>query len=181
MNIQLPRSPGFASRRAADDDRPMQTLSIRLAHAADADAIALMSRDLVEQGLGWSWTAARVRRAIGDRQTNVAIAPGAGATMGGFGIMRYGDDDAHLLLLAVRREQLRNGIGSALVEWLERSAQVAGIGRVVLEARVTNVGARAFYRFHGYQEVRLLPGYYGGREASVRFVKDLRVGRARLL
>ena len=39
---------------------------VRLARLADAPAIATMSRDYIEQGLGWSWTVGRVERAIRD-------------------------------------------------------------------------------------------------------------------
>jgi ribosomal-protein-alanine N-acetyltransferase len=91
----------------------------------------------------------------------------------GFGIMKYHDDEAHLLLLAVRADASRCGIGSALVGWLERSALVAGVGQVYLEARLTNATARAFYAQLGYREIQMLPGYYQGREACVRLAKDL--------
>jgi ribosomal-protein-alanine N-acetyltransferase len=155
---------------------------IRLARLADADLLAVMSRDLIEQGLGWSWTAARLRRSMADVQTNVVVQEGAArGDVAGFGVMRYGDTEAHLLLLAVDPTARRQGTGSALLAWLERSAQVAGTAQILLEARVTNVSARAFYRFHGYRETRLVPGYYRGREASVRFVKDLRLGQAERL
>ena len=149
--------------------------SIRLARPTDADVLAVMSRDLIEQGLGWTWTAARLRRAIADAQTNVVVQDGADGDFAGFAAMRYGEAEAHLLLLAVDPPRRRQGSGSALLGWLEASAQVAGIAQVQLEARVTNVSARAFYRFHGYRETRLVPGYYQGREASVRLVKDLRL------
>lgn len=146
---------------------------IRFARRPDAAAIARMSRDLIEHGLGWSWTARRVQRAISDRQTNVVVAPGPAGGVIGFGIMKYRDEDAHLLLLAVDPAWRRHGIGGALVEWLERSALVAGIGQVWLEARVTNRTARAFYAHLGYREIRQIAGYYGGVEASVRMARDL--------
>jgi ribosomal-protein-alanine N-acetyltransferase len=131
-----------------------------------------MSRDLIEHGLGWSWTPLRVQRSIADPQTNVAVALAQGAVVG-FGIMKYHDDEAHLLLLAVRPECLRRGIGRALVAWLEASARVAGVGQAYLEARATNTGALAFYRRLGYEEIQSVPGYYRGIEASRRMAKDL--------
>lgn len=154
----------------------MSPAKIRLARPADAPAMAAMSRDLVERGLGWSWTAMRLERSIADAQTNAVVQPDAQGGIAGFGLMRYRDEDAHLLLMAVRPEQRRQGAGGALLAWLERSALFAGIGQVQLEARISNVAARAFYRFHGYRETRLVPGYYQGREAGVRFVKELRLG-----
>ena len=146
--------------------------TFRLASAADAPAIAALSRDRIEHGLGWRWTAPRVLRSIGDRDTNAVVAAN-GERVLGFGLMKYQDDEAHLLLLAVRADTARRGIGAALVAWLERPARVAGIGRVRLEARLANGAARAFYARLGYREIETLPGYYLGREACVRLAKDL--------
>ena len=150
--------------------------TLRLAHRSDAPGIARLSRDRIEHGLGWSWTAPRVLRSIVDAQTNVVVAQ-RHERMLGFGIMKYHDDEAHLLLLAVHAGVARRGVGTALVAWLERCALVAGVGQVSLEARVTNAAARAFYARLGYGEVQMLPGYYAGREACVRMAKDLWLAR----
>ena len=135
-----------------------------------------MSRDFIEHGLGWSWTRERILRSLRHRDTNAIVAVRE-ADRAGFGIMKYGDDEAHLLLLAVKPSHRRCGVGSAMVEWLERSAEVAGVGRITLEARASNDAARAFYGRHGYAQAQLLPGYYGGRETSVRMVKDFGLSR----
>ena len=152
-------------------------IRIRLAAPGHAPAIARLSRDLIEHGLGWSWTPQRVLQSIGDAQTNVAVALDSSGALLGFGLMKYRDDDAHLLLLAVQPEYGRRGIGTALVAWLEKVALTAGVGKVCLEARVTNAAARAFYARLGYIEAQVVPGYYQGREASVRMSKDLSTGR----
>ena len=141
------------------------TCSIRFANRADALAIAEMSRDLIEKGLGWSWTKERVTRCLRHPDTNVVVAI-RNADRAGFGIMKYGEDEAHLLLLAVRPAHLRCGVGRTIVDWLEASARVAGIARNSIEAR-------NFYSRLGYSQAELLPGYYGGREASVRMAKEL--------
>jgi ribosomal-protein-alanine N-acetyltransferase len=146
---------------------------LRLAHRGHAQAIAALSRDRIERGLGWSWTARRVVRSMADADTNVLVALDASDAVCGFAIMKFGDDEAHLLLLAVQAEQGRRGIGSAMVGWLEAVAGVAGVRRIFLEAREANGPARAFYRRLGYREIELLPGYYQGREDSVRLLKDL--------
>jgi len=153
------------------------TPTLRLASRNDAPLIAQLSRDRIEQGLGWSWTTPRVLRSIRDRETNVVVALD-GAEPLGFGIMKYHDDEAHLLLLAVRVDRTRQGVGTALVAWLEHSALIAGIGQVSLEARATNTSARAFYGRLGYREVQRVPGYYQGREACVRMAHALHIGRA---
>ena len=54
--------------------RPQSSVTMRPATVADAKAIAHLSRDLIETGLGWSWTPERVTRAIQDRNTLTVIA-----------------------------------------------------------------------------------------------------------
>ena len=156
----------------------IEHLTLRVARPHDAQAIARMSRDRIEAGLGWRWNEARVLQSLADPATNVIVAQSAGAVAAraeplGFGIMKYRNDEAHLLLLAVRADACRRGAGTALVGWLEKSARAAGLGQIYLEARITNAAARAFYAELGYFEIQTLPGYYAGREACVRLAKDL--------
>lgn len=150
--------------------------TVRFATRADALAIAEMSRDLIEVGLGWSWTKERVMRCLRHPDTNAIVAVREGHRAG-FAIMKYGDEEAHLVLLAVTPEHGRRGVGSAMVDWLEASARIAGIARVTLEARAGNAAARSFYEQLGYTSTQLLPGYYIGRETSVRMVKHLHLER----
>jgi ribosomal-protein-alanine N-acetyltransferase len=145
---------------------------IRLALPGDAQAIAAMSRDFVEHGLGWSWTPRRVLAGIADRATNVTVARERGNLVG-FGIMHYADEEAHLNLLAVQPSHRRKGIGAAIVAWLETCALTAGIGAIYLEARATNTAARNFYKKLEYTEIALVPRYYSDKEDAVRIAKDL--------
>ena len=93
--------------------------TVRLAAPSDSVTIAELSRDHIEYGLGWSWTPARVLAAVRDRATNTVVI-GQGRTIDGFGIMQYGDETAHLALLAVRPERQNQGLGSQLIAWLEK-------------------------------------------------------------
>lgn len=148
-------------------------LKIRLARPADMFPISRMSRDLIEMGLGWSWTPARVSREILSAET-VVLAACHGDQVVGFAIMHFGDDTAHLNLLAVELQFQRSGIGRRLVEWLEESALTAGITSVGLELRASNQGARRFYHSLGYCETGTIPGYYRGLEAAIRMTHALR-------
>jgi hypothetical protein len=49
-------------------------LNIRLARLADAGPIARMSRELIEYGLRWRWTPARVAASIRAPEVNVLVA-----------------------------------------------------------------------------------------------------------
>jgi ribosomal protein S18 acetylase RimI-like enzyme len=147
---------------------------IRLATAADALAIADMSRDYIEHGLGWSWTTARIAAAIQEQSTNVAVVYLTGGVVA-FGIMHYGERTAHLALLAVHPMQRKRGIAARLVSWLEKCADTAGIERIRVEARSDNPAAMAFYQKHGYTQIGRLAKYYRGVLDAVRFEKTLRV------
>ena len=145
---------------------------IELARGGDAELIAAMSRDYIESGLVWSWVPARVRRSIADPDCNVAVVR-AGGMLSGFGIMHYGDDSAHLALLAVHPAHRNRGLGSRLLAWLEKPARVAGIVRIELETRADNPLAVAFYRRQGYQQCAVVAGYYQGRIDALRLGKPL--------
>jgi len=89
--------------------------------------------------------------------------------------MEFGDERAHLVLLAVRPLKRRAGIGRRLLDWLMESARTAGIESVHLELRAGNEAARGFYRAMGFSESVTVPGYYRGREAALRMLRVLRV------
>jgi ribosomal-protein-alanine N-acetyltransferase len=148
-------------------------LTLRLATRADAGAIAALSRDEIEHGLPWTWREPRVRRAIDDPDTNVVVVGPPGAVVA-FGVMYHADDDAHLLLFAVHRSRQRQGVGSALLQWLEDAARAAGASRVRVEARLDNEAARSFYNERGYHEGAIARRMYGGRLDGVALEKWLR-------
>jgi ribosomal-protein-alanine N-acetyltransferase len=147
-------------------------LVLRPAHRSEAGAIATMSRLQVEYGLNWRWTTPRIRRAIGDKETMVLVASIDGV-LEGFAIMKFRDEDAHLLLLAVQPKSRRAGIGRAMLEWLEKSCRTAGIRHIRLEVRVSNRPARRFYEEMGYRLVSQVAGYYEQREAAAVMAKSL--------
>jgi ribosomal-protein-alanine N-acetyltransferase len=131
-----------------------------------------MSRALIEYGLRWRWTTERVAVSIRDPDVNVLVAR-ANDRLVGFAIMRYGEDTAHLDLLAVAPAYRRLGLARRLLKWLEKCAAVAGIFQVTLEVRARNEPAQLFYRRLGYRVISHLPGYYQGIEAAVRMRRDL--------
>lgn len=151
--------------------------SIRLAIPADAPGIAEMSREYIEHGLGWTWQCERVLKAIRERSTNVAVIHDEGRVLG-FGIMQYGDERAHLSLLAIHGTHRQRGFATLLLAWLEKSAIVAGIERVQLEARADNDIALAFYGKQGYERTGVVTGYYRGVLDAVRLEKKLATARA---
>src|ERR1700733_6787924 len=143
-----------------------------LARAADAREIAEMSRDLVEQGLTWSWTPARVQHFISGSESSVVVARRE-QQIAAFAIMHFGDDVAHLNLLAVAPEHRRQGLGRQLMSWLTTTAVEAGVFRINLELRTQNDAARIFYEGLGFVQLGVVQGYYQGREAALRMSRRL--------
>jgi ribosomal-protein-alanine N-acetyltransferase len=148
-------------------------LSIRPARAHDARAIAAMSRDLIEAGLGWKYDAQKIAGLIAEPDV-LSLVACDGLGLAGFAIMQFGDERAHLLLLAVRPRCQRQGVGRRLMQWLFASARVAGIAELSLEMRAGNAAARAFYRVLGFADAGLVSGYYRNRESAMRMLRELR-------
>ena len=96
----------------------------------------------------------------------VLVASIAGV-MQGFAIMKFQDDIAHLLLLAVQPKLRRSGIGSSMLKWLEKSCITAGIQQVRLEVRASNQTAQQFYDRHGYSLLGKIAAYYDKRETAI--------------
>ena len=146
---------------------------LKPARSSDAALLAAMSAAHVERGLKPAWGAARIRWHVRDTESVVLTAWLAHA-IAGFAIMRYGQDIAHLNLLAVDPAHRRRGVGRALLGWLEESARTAGTFVIGLELRAGNELARTFYRTLGYRELGQIPGYYQGIESAIRMARDVR-------
>jgi ribosomal-protein-alanine N-acetyltransferase len=157
-----------------------QDITLQFAQRSDAAMLAAMSRDLIEAGLGWRYRAQSVRQLITDAET-VTLVARSGEAVAGFGIMKFGDERAHLVLLAVRQDFRRRGIARRVIQWLVESAATAGVASIHVELRARNTGAYAFYRTIGFAETLRVPGYYAGRETAIRMLRLLRTpaGRAR--
>ena len=145
---------------------------VRLAVPSDARSIAQLSRDSIEHGLPWRWTQTRVLGAIGSKSANVAVVSER-SCLSAFGIMEYGDETSHLVLLGVQPSRRRTGLGRAVVLWLEACAHTAGIGLIRLEARADNPTGIVFYESLGYRVASRISGYYSGRIDAIRLEKRL--------
>jgi ribosomal-protein-alanine N-acetyltransferase len=146
--------------------------TLGLARLSDALEIAEMSRDLIEHGLTWSWTPARVQHFITGPESSVVVAR-RDRHIAAFAIMHFGDEVAHLNLLAVAPEHRRQGLGRRLMSWLTETAVEAGVFRINLELRTRNEQARIFYERLGFEQLGVVQGYYQGREAALRMSRRL--------
>ena len=149
------------------------SITFRLGRSQDSRALAIMSRDQIEMGLGWKYHAERIYRLIGTPNMVTLIACDR-ERVAGFAIMEFGDEHAHLVLMAVRPEYQRQGIGRRTIEWLLESCATAGIASVHLELRAINKVARPFYRAVGFTETFFVAHYYSRCETAIRMIRVLR-------
>jgi ribosomal-protein-alanine N-acetyltransferase len=70
----------------------------------------------------------------------------------------------HVMNVAVKEGDRRRGIGTALMDELEKRFAERGASTSYLEVRVKNDLARDLYKRRGYHEVGLLPSYYRGED-----------------
>jgi ribosomal-protein-alanine N-acetyltransferase len=160
---------------------PMATVDVELGLAGlrHAETLAVMSRDLIEAGLGWGYRPERMAKLITARDTTTLVAHERARCVG-FAVMTFGDERAHLILLAVRPSHRRRGVGRQMMAWLLDSAMTAGMASVHLELLEDNAAARAFYHALGFTETIRLPGYYRGQKAAVRMTLILRAPGLRI-
>ncbi|MCG8339604.1 MAG: GNAT family N-acetyltransferase [Proteobacteria bacterium] len=151
----------------------LKNATLDLADSDDAEFIALLSKHYVESGMsGWSWSPMRVIRQIQNPDSLVLVGRSDDRIIAG-AIVEYGALDAHLNLLAVEPLYQRNGIGTCLMKYIENSALLEGNTRVCLEVRLSNPGAREFYKALGYKEIHIKNNYYKGSESAVYMQRNL--------
>ena len=155
------------------DNRQTSKTEIVLAKPRHASHLAEMSKRLIEQGLPWhNWTTKRMAKAIRRDDNVTVLCMGAGKVLG-FASMQFGDEIAHLNLLAVESAHQRRGYAAAMLEWLEESCLIAGISSVALEVRENNRQAIRFYKGQGFECRETVPHYYCGTETALRMKKKL--------
>ena len=152
-------------------EEPLKPIIIRELVPADVPAILEIQRAAREVA---QWAGADYQSMTHERSGLVLVAKygEAGAPRAftaGFVAARSIGVEAELQNLAVRAEYRRHGVARALVEELHCRLAAAGVNRVYLEVRVSNLPARTLYRSLGYAECGLRRGYYAsdGEDALV--------------
>jgi len=78
----------------------------------------------------------------------------------GFVVLMAAPDVAHLLVIAVARDAQRQGHGGRLLAHCEAHTRRQGVPGMLLEVRVSNTAARAFYEQAGFLQVGVRRDYY---------------------
>lgn len=98
----------------------------------------------------------------------------------GFAILMYVIDEAHLLNIAVAPGAQGQGHGARLLQHAMREAAWAGMDKLYLEARASNLRALQIYHSFGFRQIGLRKAYYPakeGREDALIFCATLESGK----
>ena len=138
----------------------MSAITLREAGAAQLGEVMAIMAETFDARFGEAWTQPQC--------SGILVLPGVWMTVGrcegraaGFSIARIVADEAELLLLGVRADARRRGVGSALLGEFCRNAGARGAKRVHLEMRDGNV-AGSMYGAAGFKQVGRRPNYYRG-------------------
>ena len=73
----------------------------------------------------------------------------------------------HILNIAVRKEYQGRGVGTMLLDEVERRFLENGVDIAYLEVRESNANAQRVYRNRGYLYVRTAENYYGDEDGYI--------------
>lgn len=141
-----------------------ETIRIEAGTSDDLDAVMeVMDRAFGSQ-FGEAWTRSQLAGILPMTGVLLTIASDAqsAATLG-FSLVRAVADESELLLLAVRPEQHRQGIGRRLLNHFMAQSREEGVVRIHLEVRDGNPAVR-MYRNAGFEPVGRRRNYYHGED-----------------
>lgn len=92
------------------------------------------------------------------------------------GLKKYSEQDVEVKRVWVEPAYRGNGLGTAIMEQIERKARAEGFQRTILQTRAIMTGAVGLYRKFGYHQIPNYPPY-DKLDGAVCFAKDLQRGR----
>lgn len=143
-----------AERERAEKERKA-VVSIRQMKVEDAAAIAEMEH----QTFSDAWSEKAILDTLRNSKTICLVAEKIGKIVG-YCIVYTADDEADIARIAVLKESRRFGIASELIHALDVICWENQIQIIMLDVRVSNDGARAFYEKHGFTQDGIRENYY---------------------
>lgn len=140
---------------------------------ADLPAVMAVMETAFDPRFGEAWTNAQCAGLMSMPGVWLTVARDGGDTLG-FSLARTVADEAELLLLAVRPDSRRRGIGRSLLQHFQSTALDKGAEHLHLEVRDGNQ-AVSLYNESGFTVVGRRRAYYNGGDGS--FYDALSLGR----
>jgi [ribosomal protein S18]-alanine N-acetyltransferase len=148
--------------------------AIHPAKATDTSRLAAMMRVSFSDTYGEAWQTDDLPAVLSMAGTSARLAVNASDKPMGFYLWRQTLDEAELLLIAVRPEARRTGLGRRLMQDLMAQARDGGVAQLFLEVREGNSPALALYRAAGFEPIGRRARYYRGRDGRAHDALTLR-------
>ena len=125
------------------------------------DAVMSVMDEAFDPAFGEAWTRRQIADALARPRTFCLLghAPGNVGEAHGFALSRQVLDEEELLLIAVKPDWRKQGVGTRLLEELCTAASQRGVLRLFLEMRDGNP-AQTFYHNFGFSQIGCRPAYY---------------------
>ena len=127
---------------------------------ADLEAVMRVMVDSFDRRYGEAWTSSQCAGLMPMPGVWLTLARGANGVIG-FALARQVANEAELLLLAVRRNAQRRGVGKLLLDRFTAHAKIRGANRLHLEVREGNHAVK-LYEDCGFTLVGRRRNYYSG-------------------
>ncbi|HEX7387287.1 MAG TPA: tRNA (adenosine(37)-N6)-threonylcarbamoyltransferase complex dimerization subunit type 1 TsaB [Castellaniella sp.] len=144
------RSTGLGGNPAVD----AQSRTVHEMSLTDLDEVASIER----QVQAFPWTRQNFADGLASGQRGWVVRRMGG--MQGFALVLDTPDMAHLLVIGVRPDAQRQGVGAVLLKHCIEHCRQQGLPALTLEVRQSNAQAIAFYHQHEFHQVGLRRGYY---------------------
>lgn len=118
------------------------------------------------------WTEEELNKAFMSKLNNIFVARMDGAVVG-FIIAENNIDEINISKVAVDKNYRNHGIGSQLVEAVEKFTKEKNIDCVSLEVSENNFTAKTLYEKLGYNKRRVRKGYYRDGSDAIEMVKKV--------
>ena len=132
---------------------------------ADLPAVMRVMEDSFDPVFGEAWTGPQCAGLLPMSGVWLNLAREA-QRIAGFALSRVVSGEAELLLLAVRRDRQRTGIGQLLLKQFMDDARQRGARQLHLEVRDGNPAVKLYSRA-GFSQVGRRRNYYSGRDGQL--------------
>lgn len=141
---------------------------LRSARPGDLPRLAELERE----SLPAPWPEADLRTLLATPSALALVAETGGAPAAGYAIFLRVHDEAELLRMGVTAGSRRQGLGRALVAAGLARLEEAGVVRVLLEVRPSNLPARLLYEGLGFRLGGCRRGYYADGEDALIYLRE---------
>ena len=131
----------------------------------DLDAVMRVMDDSFDPCFGEAWTASQCAGLLPMPGVRLALARDGDGVVG-FALSRVVAREAELLLLAVKRDVQRRGIGELLLNHFIEFSASKGAAKLHLEVRSGNPAVKLYNSF-GFAELGRRKHYYKGRDGQL--------------